>query len=213
MVFKRGAMADLLTTFSGVFSAGNAQQGLSLLAGREGKKIAADCVTIVDDPLMPWGPGSSPFDREGAATKKKNVVERGVLTTLLHNRKTAKKAGIRTTGNAAGGGRVAPSNLFIAPGERAPEALIADVGEGLYVTEVMGLHAGANPVSGDFSLLSRGFVIENGKIGRAVEQFTVAGNFYRLLEDVAEVADDLKFEGTPIASPTLRVKKLSVAGE
>ena len=213
VVIKNTAMADLLSTFAGVFSADNAQKGLSLLAGREGQRIAGEAVTLVDDPLMPWGMASAPFDREGAATYKKNVIEGGVLTTLLHNRKTAKKAGCKTTGNAAGAGRVAPSNIYIAPGEAAADALLENMGDGLYVTEVSGLHAGANAVSGDFSLLARGFEVAGGKPVRAVEQITVAGNFYRLLEDVTAAADDLVFDGSPVGCPTVMVKALSVAGE
>lgn len=213
VVIKNSAMADLLATFCGVFSADNAQKGLSLLAGREGEAIASAAVTLVDDPLMPWGLGSCPFDREGAATYKKNVIDGGVLTTLLHNRKTAKKAGVKTTGNAAGSGCVAPSNLFIAPGEGDAASLMAAMGDGLYLTEVSGLHAGANPVSGDFSLLSCGFEVKGGKPVRAVEQFTVAGNFYQLLADVLAVGGDLVFDGSPIGSPSVRVTKLSVAGE
>lgn len=212
VVIRAGAMADLLTTFSGVFSADNAQKGLSLLAGREGEAIASACVTLVDDPLMPWGLGSCPFDHEGAATYKKNVIESGVLTTLLHNRKTAKKAGVKTTGNAAGAGRVAPSNLFLAPGEADEAQLLERMGDGLYLTEVSGLHAGANAVSGDFSLLACGFEVKGGKPVRAVEQFTVAGNFYKLLTDILEVGSDLVFEGSPIGSPCVRVKEISVAG-
>ena len=213
VVIKNGAMADLLSTFSGVFSADNAQKGLSLLAGREGETIASAAVTLVDDPLMPMGLGSCPFDREGAATYTKNIVEGGVLTTLLHNRKTAKKAGVKTTGNAAGAGRVAPSNLYIAPGEKTEEELLAAMGDGLYLTEVSGLHAGANAVSGDFSLLSRGFEVKGGQKVRAVEQFTVAGNFYKLLESIEAVGSDLIFEGSPIGSPCVKVTSLSVAGE
>ena len=213
VVIRSGAMADLLSTFCGVFSADNAQKGLSLLAGREGEAVASPLVTLVDDPLMPWGLGSCPFDREGAATYKKNVIENGVLTTLLHNRKTAKKAGVRTTGNAAGSGRVAPSNLFIAPGTATEEELLGHMGDGLYLTDVTGLHAGANAVSVDFSLLSCGFEVKDGKKVRAVEQFTVAGNFYQLLADVLEVGDNLLFDGSPIGSPSVRVKALSVAGE
>jgi PmbA protein len=87
------------------------------------------------------------------------------------------------------------------------------MGDGLYLTEVSGLHAGANPVSGDFSLLSRGFEVKGGKCVRAVEQFTVAGNFYKLLETIEAVGNDLLFEGSPIGSPCVRVKNLSVAGE
>ena len=213
VVIKNSAMADLLSTFSGVFSADNAQKGLSLLGERVGETIASPLVTLTDDPLMPMGLGSCPFDREGAATYTKNVIENGVLTTLLHNRKTAKKAGVKTTGNAAGAGRVAPSNLYIAPGEMTCEELLAQMGDGLYLTEVSGLHAGANPVSGDFSLLSRGFEVRGGKCVRAVEQFTVAGNFYKLLESIEAVGSDLLFEGSPIGSPCVRVKSLSVAGE
>lgn len=213
VVIRNTAMADLLSTFSGVFSAENAQKGLSLLAGKEGQKIAGEAVTLIDDPLMPWGLGSSPFDREGAATYKKNVIECGVLTTLLHNRKTAKKAGCKTTGNAAGAGHVAPSNFYIAPGRDDPDALLAAMGDGLYVTEVSGLHAGANAVSGDFSLLARGFEVIGGRAVRAVEQITIAGNFYRLLEDVTAVANDLIFDGAPIGCPSVAVKSLSIAGE
>lgn len=94
-------MGDLLATFCGVFSADNVQKGLSLLAGREGETIASASVTLTDDPLMPMGMASCPFDREGAATHTKHILENGVLKTLLHNRKTAKKAGCKTTGNAA----------------------------------------------------------------------------------------------------------------
>lgn len=213
VVIKNTAMAELLSTFSGVFSADNAQKGMSLLAGKEGQTIANPCVTIVDDPLMPWGLGSCSFDREGAATVKKDLVKGGVLTTLLHNRRTAKKAGTTTTGNAAGSGRVAPSNLFIAPGEEQQEMLLERMGNGLFLTEVSGLHAGANPISGDFSLLARGFEICGGKAVRAVEQFTIAGNFFKLLEDITSVGSDLIFEGSPIGSPSVSVKALSVAGE
>ena len=213
VVIKGSAMADLLTTFCGIFSAENAQKGMSLLAGKEGETIASAHVTLTDDPLMPWGLASSPFDREGAATFKKNVIENGVLKTLLHNRKTAKKAGVKTTGNAAGSGQVAPTNFYFVPGEKTEEALLEEMGDGLYLTEVSGLHAGANGVSGDFSLLSRGFEVKDGKKTRAVEQFTVAGNFYQLLKDILAVGSDLQFEGSPIASPAVYVREISVAGE
>ena len=213
VVIRNNAMADLLSTFSGVFSADNAQKGMSLLAGKEGQAIASEHVTLVDDPLMPWGLGSCPFDREGAATVSKNVIENGVLTTLLHNRKTAKKAGVSTTGNAAGSGRVAPSNFYIRPGNVSQQALLESMNDGLLITELSGLHAGANPISGDFSLLARGFDIQNGKPVRAVEQFTVAGNFFSLLGDITAVADDLLFDGSPIGCPSVAVKSLNIAGE
>ena len=218
VVVKNSAMVDLLSTFSGIFSAENAQQGLSLLKDREGSAIAAPCVTIVDDPLLEGGFATCPFDAEGAAAFKKTVVENGTLKTLLHNRKTAAKAGVKTTANASRASytspvKVAPSNFYIEKGEKGLEALLEELGDGLLITEISGLHAGANAVSGDFSLLCGGFVVEGGKKGRAVNQITVAGNFLRLLEQIAAVGSDLLFPGDPIGSPSVLVRELSVAGK
>ena len=108
---------------------------------------------------------------------------------------------------------MAPSNLYIKPGEKTADMLLEQMGNGLLITELSGLHAGANPISGDFSLLSRGFEVIGGKAVRAVEQFTVAGNFYRLLESITDVADDLLFEGSPVGSPSVAVAILNIAGE
>lgn len=218
VVIKNSTMVDLLSTFSGIFSAENAQQGLSLLKDREGDMIAAPCVTIVDDPLMAGGFATCPFDAEGVAAYKKTVVDAGRLTTLLHNRKTAAKAGVKSTGNAAKESyaspvKVAPTNFYIQKGGESFDALLEQLGDGLLITDVSGLHAGANAVSGDFSLLCAGFVVEGGKKGRAVKQITVAGNFLTMLQNVAAVGDDLKFPGDPIGSPSVLVKGLSVAGK
>jgi len=108
---------------------------------------------------------------------------------------------------------VAPTNFFFIPGKKSEDQLLREMGDGLYLTEVTGLHAGANGVSGDFSLLSKGFEIKAGEKVRAVEQFTVAGNFYQLMKDILAVGNELKFEGSPIASPAVYVKEISVAGE
>ncbi len=218
VILRREAMGDLLATFSGVFSAENAQQKLSLLAGREGEKIASDAVTLMDDPLLPGGFASTPFDGEGSASRTKAVIDAGTLTTLLHSRKTAKKQGVETTGNAlragyAGAVRVGPTNFFIRPGEKSLEQLMAEVGDGLVITDVSGLHAGANPISGDFSLLSKGFVIRGGRQAEPVEQVTVAGNFYALLKNIRAVADDLRFDGRSIASPSVDAGVMKVSGK
>ncbi len=214
IVFRYDAMQSLLQTFSGIFSAENAQQKMSLLAGREGQEIASPAVSITDDPLRRDGAASSPFDGEGSATFCKAVVKNGVLMTLLHNRRTAKKQGVRTTGNARRGGgmHVAPTNFFIEPGEKALPDLLRDMGEGLLITDVSGLHAGANPYSGDFSLLSKGFVVRGGELAEPVERITVAGNFYQLLKSVRAVGSDLEFQGSPIGSPSVDVGSMSVSG-
>ena len=220
VVLAPDAAADLLATFSGVFSAEAAQKGLSLLKGREGSLIAAPCVTLRDDPHMPGSAASSPFDGEGVATRPLDLIADGRLTTLLHDLKTARKQGLESTGHAsrsyASTVGVAPSNLFFAPSELSREALLERAGDGLLITGISGLHAGANAVSGDFSLSARGFRIEKGRKGAPVKQITVAGNFFRLLEEIEAVGGDLRFGlpgGSRFGSPSLLIRSLSVAGE
>lgn len=219
-VFRNDVAAGLLATFSGVFSAENARKGLSLLKGREGEKIASDKVTIIDDPLMEGGFASCPFDAEGVATRTKTVIEAGVLNTLLHNRTTAAAMGKETTGNASKGGYsapvlVAPTNFYLKGGEKTLDELIEEVGDGLMITDLMGMHSGANQISGDFSLGAKGFRIENGKITTPVEQITVADNFFELLKKIVGVSSDLEFRpgiSTAIGAPSFFVEKVSVAG-
>ncbi|NLG26232.1 MAG: TldD/PmbA family protein [Clostridiales bacterium] len=220
VALRNDVAADLLSTFSSVFSADAAQRGLSLLRDREGSAIASDALTIVDDPLSLAGLASSPFDGEGVPTARRAIVDRGVLTTLLHNLKTAKKQGVATTGHAsrpsyASPVGVAPSNFYIEPSAEPAEALYARLGDGLLITELSGLHSGANQVSGDFSLGAKGYLIQQGAIARPVNQITVAGNFFALLKDVEMVAGDLQFGmpgGSCTGSPTILVSSLAVAG-
>lgn len=220
IIFRNDMAITLLSTFAGVFSGESAKKGLSLLKGREGETIAAPCVTIVDDPLREGGLASTPFDCEGVACFTKEVISGGVLKTLLHNRTTAKALGKETTGNAAKAGyagsvTVAPTNFFIKPSDKSFDEVLKEAGDGILITYLMGMHSGANPISGDFSLGAKGFLIENGKIGRPVEQITVAGNFYEVLKSIVSVADDLDF-GHPgmscIGSPAVFAGKMSVAG-
>lgn len=217
VVLKSDAMIDLLGAFSPVFSAEAAQKGFSLLAGREGESIAAPIVTIADDPMHPKAPFQSAFDAEGVAASRCDVVRGGVFRTLLHNRKTAAKAGVTTTGNAAktsfsGPIGVAPSNLAILPGDAPREDLIGQMGTGLYITDFSGLHAGVNAVSGSFSLLARGFLVENGAIARPVDQIAVAASFFDLLKQIAAIGDDLHFGLGSFGSPSVLVRALQIAG-
>lgn len=221
VLLRRDVAGVMLRTFAGIFSADNAQRGLSRLKGKEGEAIAADCVTIMDDPLRPDSPSSAPFDGEGVATWAKPIVENGRLNTLLHNLKTAKKQGVTTTANAcrssyAAPVGIAPTNFFFVPSEQDFDALLSELGDGLLITDLQGMHAGANAITGDFSLAAKGFTVEGGKIGRAVSQITVAGNYYQLLKDIEAVGADLEFRvpGTScFGSPSLLIKDLSVAGK
>ena len=220
-IFRNDVAAGLLATFSSVFSAESARKGLSLLKGREGEVIASENVTIIDDPLMEGGFASCPFDAEGVATKTKTVIENGTLNTLLHNRTTAEAMGKETTGNASKGGYaapvlVAPTNFYLKPGEKDFDKLVEEVGDGLLITSLMGMHSGANQISGDFSLGAKGFRIEGGKVTTPVEQITVADNFFELLKKIACVASDLEFRpgiSTAIGAPSFYVEKIAVAGK
>ena len=222
VVFAPKAVRALLATFSPVFSAENARKGLSLLKGREGEQVATSCVTLTDDPF--YGESAFPmnFDAEGTPTYKKNLIENGVLLTLLHNLKSAAATGRTTTGNAAKAGynapvEIRPFTLYIAPGSESEEQLLARAKDGVYIDFLGGLHAGANVISGDFSLQSEGYLIENGRKTRPVRSFTVAGNFYTLLRQIAGVGNKAEFGPsggvTAYAAPHLLVEGLSVAGE
>jgi len=218
-IFDYESAGDLLQTFSTIFSAESAQKGYSLLAGKEGEKIASDIVNIIDDPLLQKGPDSSPFDDEGVATYKKSVIENGVLKTLLHNLKTAKKSNTESTGNASKGSYnspvgISPSNFFVQPHDNSPEKMLETMGDGLLITDLAGLHA-VDTVSADFSLSARGFLIENGKKVKAIEQVTISGNYYEFLKNIIMIGNDLeygKIQTSSIACPSLLVKNINVAG-
>lgn len=221
VIIRNSAAADLLEAFTGIFSAEAVQKNLSLLKGKLNDKIASDKFTLIDDPYMEGGLASKSFDGEGVACKYKKVVDKGVLKTYFHNLKTAKKDGVETTGNASKGSYksslgISPSNFYVEKGERGLNEMIADINKGILITELQGLHSGLNTVSGDFSLAALGFLIENGKISRPVEQITVAGNYFEMLKNIEETGSDLKFGlpgGSCIGSPSLKIKKLSIAGE
>ena len=222
VVFNTDAMCSLLGVFSSIFSSESAQKGLSALAGKEGEVIAADCVTLVDDPFHPENPAPMNFDGEGCPTATKNVIENGRLVTLLYNMKTAAVAGRETTGNASKAGYdapvgIRPFTMYLKNGTMTEEELLAKAENGVYITDLGGLHAGANPISGDFSLQSSGFKIENGKKTDYIKSFTVAGNFYELLRNIVAMADNCHLPramgSTAFGAPSCLVDGLSVAGK
>jgi PmbA protein len=189
-------------------------RGASFLAGKLGQKIAGSNVTVIDDGTMVGGFGTSPFDGEGVPTRRTIVIENGVLNSYLLNTYTAKKLGLQTTANAsrglAGTPGIGPGNYFLKPGSKTHEQLIADVKEGLYVTEFLGM--GVNLVTGDYSRGASGLWISGGELTFPVEEITVAGNLKDMFMSISEIASDLEFRGS-VAAPTLRIDGLTVGGE
>ena len=216
ILFSGKQFRAFLSAFSSAFSAKQAQLGLSLLAGKEGERIAAEIVTITDDPMRDGSTMKWAFDGEGVATCRKNVVERGVLKTLLYNLITAKKAGRESTGNGQRGGGVTPYNFSLAAGKDRFDDMLASIENGIYITECKGFHAGANAVTGDFSIESAGFLIRNGKRCEPIKSFTVAGNFFDMLKNIDRISDTVEWglpATTAFGSPAVLVRGMKVAGK
>ena len=218
VIINNEAMVSLLSTFAGIFSGDAVQKGLSLLKDKEGEIIATDIVNLVDDPHLEDGLASVSFDDEGVATLKTYLIKNGKLNSLLHNLKTANKVGVKSTGNGfkasyASPISVSPTNFYIEPGINSLEEMTKKINKGLIITDFAGLHSGANSITGDFSLAAKGFYIEDGIKTHPVEQITVAGNFFTLLNNIEEIGSDLKFPMSSVGSPSIVIKELSIAGE
>jgi len=223
VLLRNDMAAALIQTFSPIFSAENTQRGHSRLQDKVGASIGVSALNIVDDPTLPEGIYSRNFDGEGFATQRLQIVQNGMLLSLLHNRKTAKKDNTETTGHAhkssyKGTVTVAPSNLYVEPAARGYEELVSSMEEGVIITHLSGLHSGANMISGDFSLAAKGYYVEKGQIQSPVNQMTIAGNFYDILHSIQAVGSDLEFTypmaaSGYIGSPSLLIKALSVTVE
>jgi PmbA protein len=214
VIFDPMVAASILEhIFEGV-NGDSVYRGASFLAGKLGQRIAGDNVTVIDDGTLPGGFGTSPFDGEGIPTRRKLVIENGVLKSYLLNTYTAKKLGLETTANAARGlagtPGIGPGNYFLQQGKRTPKEMIGDIKDGLYVTEFLG--HGANLVTGDYSRGASGLWISGGELTYPVEEITVAGNLKDMFFDISEIANDLEFRGS-VASPTIRIDGLTVGGE
>ncbi len=220
IILTKDAMINLLGAYCNIFNAKAVQDNLSLLKGKIGETIASPKVTIIDDGMESGGKVQVPFDSEGYRTEKTVLIENGVLKGFLHSSKTALKDGVKSTGNGFKSSykssvSVQPTNFYLKSGETSFSDLKKILNKGIIIDDLSGLHAGVNAVSGELSLLASGFLVENGEIVRPVEQITISSNFYDLIKNVEEIADDIKFEisgnGT-IASPSILVRNLDIAG-
>lgn len=219
VVLQNKMMANLLGVIIGSTFAERVQKGQSMFATKLNQPVANALVSVVEDPLLKGGLESTSFDDEGVATYKKNIIEKGVLKTFLYNLKTAKKAGVKSTGNgykpgataAVGTGYV---NAYLEPGETSFEDMLKQVGNGLLITELQGMHSGLDSISGNFSLQAKGFVIRNGEKAEPVSLITVAGNLFSMLNEIECVGNDLDYNFNPsIKAPSVIVKELVVAGK
>jgi PmbA protein len=212
VVFDPREAGGLLGHFAGAISGASVARGTSFLKDRMGTEIFAPHVRVIDDPHRRRGLRSKPFDGEGVANASRALIDKGVLTSWLLDCASARQLGLATTGHAARGtgGPPSPSatNLYMEAGTLSPKALIADIKQGFYVTELMGM--GVNGVTGDYSRGAAGFWIENGEIVFAVSEVTIAGNLKAMFRQLTP-ADDLEFRyGTN--APTCRIEGMTIAG-
>jgi PmbA protein len=213
VVFDPRVAGSLVSHLASAVNGASVARKTSFLKDKMGAKLFADGIRIVDDPLRKRGLRSRPFDGEGVATKPLALVDNGMLMSWLLDCATARELGLVTTGHAQRGTSSAPSpgasNLHLEAGTLSPEALIADIKDGFYVTDLIGM--GASMVTGDYSRGASGFWIENGKRSFPVSEVTIAGHLLDIFRTMMP-ANDLEFRyGTN--APTVRLEGLTVAGQ
>ena len=213
-VLHPDVVTSLIKAYIGHANAEEVQKKSSLFIGKIGQKIASKKVTIEDRPLQK-NPFARWFDDEGVATYNKAIIKNGVLETYLYNLTTAAKEGVQTTGNGYGGGKkgVSSTFLYLKPGKKSLDELFKEVGNGVFITDVSGLHAGLNPQSGNFSLQSTGYMIEDGKKGKPLDLITVSGNLLEVFQDVVEVGNDVTVSPSGVSAESILIKKIAVSGK
>jgi PmbA protein len=214
LVFAPEVATSILGAIMGAINGNAVYRSSSFLAGKLGEKVAGSNLTVIDDGTTPGGFGSSPFDGEGLPTRRKIVLDRGVLNSYLLNTYTARKLGLRSTGNATRGLGGSPGigcgNFYLEPGMKTPEEILAEIPSGLYVTDLIG--HGVNIVTGDYSHGASGLWIENGELAYPVEEITVAGNLKEMLHNISSIGNDLIFRSA-VACPTICIEGMTIAGE
>jgi PmbA protein len=211
--------ASFIGLIGGGLGAGAVQRGRSPFADRLGAEIAGEALVLHDDGLDPEGSASSPFDGEGVPCRRTALIQGGTLRTYLFDTYTARRGGASSTGNAGRGGyrsqpSVSSSNLVVSSGTLGFEDLLHDAGEGVFVTDVAGLHSGVNPVSGDFSVGASGRTIRGGELAEPLREFTIASDLVSMLKAVRAAGADARWVpfGGSVSTPSLLIGAMTVAG-
>jgi len=207
--------AQFLRVLSGSFSGENVQKGRSFFAERMGEAVANPIITLIDDPTNPLAYSATELDGEGLAARRNVLIENGVLATFLHSSYSARRGNTKSTGNAVrSGGTPGVSCLAmqLAPGTATQDELIANVDDGVLIQMVQGLHSGVNPISGDFSTGASGLVIDNGKVGAPVREFTIASTLQKMLLDVVAIGGDTEWLPMSAAGVSLVIRDVTLSG-
>lgn len=220
VIFSPPVACQFVGFLTSCLSADEAQKNKSFLADKLGQKIALKNLNIVDDGTLVSAPGASPVDDEGIPADKKYIINNGVLETFLHNSYTAKKAKVHSTGNAKRGSfksipSIGPNNIYIKPTNRPKDIILSIKDECFYVLDISGLHAGANPITGEISVGATGLWLKNGKSKYSVREVTISANMINLLNLISEIGNDLKFYPFmgSCGAPTILIDEMSISGE
>jgi PmbA protein len=210
------AGSSFLGVLAGALSAEAVQKGRSLFATLVGEQVGSELFTVVDDGRLLEGPAAAPFDDEGVPTGRTELFSRGVLRGFLHNSYTAHRGGTVSTGNARRGGYKAPpgvgtTNFYLEAGRTPVDEMLARADGGVLIQDVSGVHSGANPISGEFSVGATGLRIQGGALGEPLREMTIASTLPAILSGISAVGDDLRFF-TSVGVPTILVAEMTVAG-
>lgn len=209
--------AQFLGVVSSTLNGEAVVKGRSLFADRLGERVAADGITLVDDPTNPKAYTATDVDGEGLAARRNVLIDDGVLQSFVHNSYSARRAGAVSTGNATRGGFAGTPGvgclaLSLAPGSRSQEEIIAGLDDALLVQQMQGLHSGVNPISGDFSTGAAGLLISGGEIGQPVREFTIASTLQKMLLDIDEVGGDIDWLPMRAAGMSLVIHDVTMSG-
>ena len=210
------AASSFLGVLAGALSAESVQKGRSLFADLVGERVGADVFTLVDDGRLLEGPAAAPFDDEGVPAGRTDLIGAGVLNGFLHNTYTARRGSTTSTGNASRGGYrstpgVGATNFYVQPGSVSFESLLAKAEGGVLIQDVSGVHSGANPISGEFSVGATGLRIAGGALGEPVREMTIASTLPDMLKSVAAVGSDLRFFSS-VGTPSILIGEMTLAG-
>jgi PmbA protein len=217
VVFDPRVVSTLLSIISSALSGEAVVKGRSFFAGRVGEKVATGSFTLVDDPTDPRAFAAAAHDAEGLACRRTVLIDSGVLQGFLYDTVSARRAGTASTGSAVRGGYAGTPGpgcraLVLQPGHHDQQAILAVVGEGVYVQSVTGVHSGVNAVSGDFSVGIEGLMIRDGELAEPVREVTVASTLQRMLQSVLHVGSDIEWLPGIAAGQTLAIGDMQLSG-
>jgi PmbA protein len=215
VVLDQFAAMSFLGVLAGAVSADAVQKGRSLFANLVAEQVGSELFTLVDDGTNVEGPGAAPFDDEGVPSGRTELFTKGVLNGFLHNAYTAHRGETASTGNGKRGYRSPPgvgtSNFYLDVGETPRDELLRRAEGGVLIQDVSGVHSGANPISGEFSVGATGLRISDGALGEPLREMTIASTLPEMLQAITGVGDDLRFFSS-VGTPSILIGEMTLAG-